>query len=375
MKLYWHQGLPLGVLGVALLASCGKQDNPRPTAGGDGAARTVQTARVKARPMERALHVVGTLLARDDATVAAQVAGQVETMRVDLGDRVNVGQVVALIDTASYEALARQAAANVAKANASAANAAQNLKRIQELQADKIASISELDQAVADAEQTSAEVKAAEAANAIAQLNLERSRVKAPFDGAIARRVTSVGDYVAIGAPIVTLVKTDPLRLRLEVPERESPSVQVGQRVELVVEGDTNTWTGRIARLSPAIAQANRMLLVEADMPGQGALRPGLFARARIIVNEREEGLSVPASALVTFAGLEKVVVVQDGKAREKSVTTGRRGSDWVEVTSGLAAGELVVLSPGGLRSGQPVIESAAQTNVRRTNAAGESSR
>src|SRR5690606_36749553 len=110
-------------------------------------------------------------------------------------------------------------------AQASAANAAQNLKRVQELQQDKIPSTSELDQAVAEAEQAKAEVKAAEAANAIAQLNLERSRVRSPFDGAVAQRIATVGSYVGVGAPILRVVKTDPLRLRLEVPERQSVAI------------------------------------------------------------------------------------------------------------------------------------------------------
>jgi len=305
--------------------------------------------------MERSLTVVGVLQAHDAATVAAQVAGQIEKTIVDLGDRVTAGQELALIDTTSYEALARHAAANLAKANASTANAAQNLKRVQDLQKEKIASGSELDLAVAEAEQARAEVKGVEAAEAIAQLNLSRSRVKAPFDGAIAERLATVGDYVAVGTPIVRLVKTDPLRLRLDVPERESPAVQVGQSVQVSVEGDSNVYSGDITRVAPAIRQEDRMLPVEADVPNRGALRAGLFARARIVVNEREDALSIPANALTTFAGLEKVFVVKDGKALERTVATGRRGSNWVEIISGLAPGETLVLDPGGMRSGQSV--------------------
>jgi len=312
--------------------------------------------------MERTVQVVGTLLAHDEATVAAQVAKQLETSHVDVGDRVIASQELTLIDTTAYEAFARQSAANLAKAVASATNAAQNLKRVQDLQKEKIASTSELDQAVAEAGKGQADVKAAEAADAIARLNLERSRVKAPFAGAIAQRIATVGDYVAVGAPIVRLVKTDPLRLRLEVPERESLAVRVGQRVRVTVEGDPNVFTGSVARIAPAIRETDRMLQVEADVPNPGLLRVGLFARAQIVVNEREEGLSVPANALIVFAGIEKIVVVKEGKAAEKTVTTGRRGADWVELVSGVVAGETVVLDPAGLRTGQPVIiESSAE--------------
>jgi len=305
--------------------------------------------------MERTLQVVGTLSAHDEATVAAQVAGQIEKNHVDVGDRVTASQELALIDTTSYEALARQSAANLVKAKAGATNAAQNLKRVQELQQEKIASTSELDLAVAEAGKTQADVISAEAANAIAQLSLDRSRVKAPFSGSVAARIAGVGNYVAVGTPIFRLVQTDPLRLRLEVPERDSTAVRVGQHVRVSVEGDTNIYTGQVARVAPAIRDEDRMLQVEADVPNRSGLRGGLFARAQLVVNEHDEGLSVPANALIVFAGIEKVIVVKDGKAVEKTVTTGRRGADWVEIVSGAVAGEIVVLDPTGMRTGQPV--------------------
>jgi RND family efflux transporter MFP subunit len=350
----------LGALCGLTLVSCGRADRPNPTRA-EAAPRAVRVARAEVRPMERVLHVVGTLFARDEATVAAEVAGKIEQSHVDLGDQVHAGQVLALIDFTAYEALVRQSAANLARASASAANAAQNLKRIRDLQRDKISSASELDQAVAEDRQRRAEVKAAEAAHAIAQLNLERSRVKAPFDGAVAQRVASVGDYVAVGAPILRLVKTSPLRLRLDVPERQALAVRAGQSVRVSAEGDANRYTGRIARVAPAIREADRMLVVEADIPNDdGRLRAGLFARAQIVVDEHEEGVSVPANALVTFAGLEKVVVIQDGRAAEKTVTTGRRGADWIEIVSGLGAGETVVLDPAGIRTGQPLVAADA---------------
>jgi len=343
----------LGALPV-LLVSCGKPEQPK-SARPDAAARSVRVARAETRPMERALQVVGALSAREEATVAAQVAGQIEKSLVDLGDRVEAGQELVLIDTAAYEAQVRESAANLARANAAAANAARNLKRTQDLQQDKIASTSELDTAVSESEKAQADVKAAEAADAIARLNLERSRVRAPFTGAVAQRVASAGDYVSVGAPIVRLVQNDPLRLRLEVPERESVAVRVGQMVRVRVEGDTNVYSGKLARVAPAIRESDRMLQIEGDVPNQGVLRAGLFARAEIIVQANEPAVSVPASALVVFAGLEKVLLVRDGRATEKSVVTGRRDGGWVEIVSGLSPGDTVVLDPGGMRTGQAV--------------------
>jgi RND family efflux transporter MFP subunit len=203
-----------GLTGL-LLTSCSKSE---PAGRGETdpvAPRVVRVVRPEMRPLERALQVVGTLAAYEETLVAAQVAGQIETSHVDLGDRVAARQEMALIDTTSYEALARQSAAALARATATAENAARNLTRIQNLKESSIASISELDLAVAEDAQARAEVKAAEAADAIARLNLERSHVRAPFEGAVAERLASVGAFVTVGAPIVRLVKTDPLRLRL----------------------------------------------------------------------------------------------------------------------------------------------------------------
>src|SRR5436309_9677982 len=162
MKVLGNGVALLGGLCAVLLVSCGKSEKARTPGRGEGAARQVRVARTELRPMERAVQVVGTLSAHDEATVAAQVAGQIEKFHVDLGDRVAANQEMALIDTTSYEALARASAANLAKATAAAANASRNLKRIQDLQRDQIASSSELDQATADAASASAEVKAVE---------------------------------------------------------------------------------------------------------------------------------------------------------------------------------------------------------------------
>ncbi|MGC3957056.1 MAG: efflux RND transporter periplasmic adaptor subunit [Verrucomicrobiota bacterium] len=372
MRLTISIATSLALGSITLLTSCGKGRAPQSGAPKESAPREVRVARTTFRPMERTLQVVGTLAAQNEATVAAQVAGQLEKNLVDLGDRVQAGQELALIDTTSYTALASASAANLTRANASAANAAQNLKRAEDLQRENIASTSDLEAAVAEAARTRAEVKAAEANDAVARLAVDRSRVKAPFTGIIAERLASPGDYLAIGTPIVRLVQTDPLRLRLEVPERDAVVVRVGQNVRILLEGDTNNYSGQLNRIAPAIRADNRMLPVEADVPNPGGLRAGLFVRAQIVITAPKETLSVPTKAIVTFAGLEKVVAIKDGKAAEKTVTTGRRDSDWVEILSGLDTGETIILDPAGIRTGQSVVVANQSSNPKtaQTNAA-----
>jgi RND family efflux transporter MFP subunit len=190
---------------------------------------------------------------------------------------------------------------------------------------------------------------------ALAQQQLSDTSIYVPFDGVVQEKRASVGEYLAAGAPLVTIVRINPLRFRGEVPEREAQNVRAGQQVRVTVEGDAGLYVGRIVRLSPSITEQSRMLVVEAEVGNGGRLRPGSFARADIVTSDTGMAVTVPTSAIKTFAGIEKVVVVQNGKALEKPVTTGRRAADWTEVVSGLSVGDAVIVEPGNLQSGQMV--------------------
>ena len=382
-------------LGITVLVSCGKGDPSKAAGKAEMAERPVRVARAEVRAMPRMIHVNGSLAAQEQSTLSAKVTGRLERLSVDIGSVLRQGELVAQIEPRDYDLGLQQAAAALAQSRAALGlplegdddrielervtavkqakavleEAGKNRDRVKRLSVSGIASQSEVDTvesahtvalaryeaAIEDGRGRMATVAQRRAELELARKRLADASVRAPFDGTVQARPASVGEYVAAGTPIVQLVKTDPLRLRLEVPERECILVRTGQVVLLLVEGDTNTYRGELARLSPALDDQTRMLRVEADVPREGSLRPGLFARARIIVTEREQALTVPLEALTTFAGLEKVVGVREGKAVEQVIATGRRGLDWVEVLSGLEAGEAVVLSPGSLRTGQRV--------------------
>jgi membrane fusion protein (multidrug efflux system) len=132
--------------------------------------------------------------------------------------------------------------------------------------------------------------------------------------------------------------------------------VHLGQPVHVKVEGDAHVYPGQVARVSPAISEEDRTLLVEAEVPNEhGQLRPGTFAEAEIITQAEERAMFVPASAIVTFAGVEKVMTVEAGISVEKRVQTGRRYDDRVEIVAGLEPDDVVVVEPGNLVGGQPV--------------------
>jgi RND family efflux transporter MFP subunit len=132
--------------------------------------------------------------------------------------------------------------------------------------------------------------------------------------------------------------------------------VRVGLAVRVTVEGDSSVYAGNIARISPTITAQNRVLIVEAEVHNNGQLRPGSYARAEIVSADNNAAIAVPVSAVISFAGIDKVILVQDGKALEKPITLGRRTPEWIEVLSGLTTGDSVVINPGNLQSGQPVV-------------------
>lgn len=388
------------LLPIVLTSVACKSDYPvsaRNNAGSEAREpHAVKIARVSEISMEQTVTVTGTLAAYDQATVSAKVPGRVKSIAVDLGSVVRRGQLIAQLEQQDYQLRLQQAEAGLAQARARVGlspegnddridpertgtvrqaqavldEAKQKLERAQSLVRRGVLAAAELDaaeaahkvalsryqDAVEEIRNRRALVVQRRSELEIAKQQLVDSSIYAPFDGVVQEKRTSIGEYLAAGTPIVNVVRMDPLRLRAEVPERESRNLQVGLLVRVTVEGDANVYTGKIARISPTITEQNRVLIVEAEVRNNGRLRPGSYARAEIVASDTNTALAVPVSAVVSFAGIDKVILVQDGKAVEKPITLGRRTPDWIEVVSGLTTADSVVTNPGNLQSGQPVV-------------------
>jgi RND family efflux transporter MFP subunit len=364
-------------------------------AGDNKTARQVKTARVEETPFGETVTANGTLAAFDQSTAAAKVAGRLSSISVDLGSVVRRGQMVAQVEQTDYKLRVQQAEAALAQARArvglspdgkddavnpvatgtvrqaravldeakvsrdrSAALVTQGIVARSEFDtvdaAYKVA-LSRYQDAIEEIRNRQALVAQRRSELAIARQQLADTSVYAPLDGIVQEKRASVGEYLAAGAPVVDIVRMNPLRLRAEVPERDAGTIRSGQNVRVSVEGDAKVYLGQIKRLSPVIAQQNRMLMVEADVQNDGSLRPGSFAKAEIVTNDAKMAVTVPNNSIVTFAGIEKVIVVQNGKALEKPITTGRKSGDWTEILAGVNVGEQVVVDPGNLQSGMSV--------------------
>jgi RND family efflux transporter MFP subunit len=167
------------------------------------------------------------------------------------------------------------------------------------------------------------------------------------------------GVYVQVGQSVATLVRTDPLRFRGGVPEREAIHVRPGHEVALAVTGGRTIERQRVARVSPALDAASHSLTIEVDVENaDGSLKSGLFAEAAIVIDPQATALAVPSSAVYDFAGVEKVLLVQDGQAKEQRVQTGRRSSELVEITSGLKSGDVVAVDASRVQPGKVTVVS-----------------
>lgn len=392
----------LVLLGALLLAvsciACGK-DTTSASAAARAKAEEPRPVRVVAAavgPLPRTVTVTGTLAADEEVVAGFKVAGRVSEIAADLGSPVRKGQVLARLDPTDFrlrveqaEAALRQVRAGlglprdgsgesvdpektalVREARAVLEEARLNRDRMARLWEKNYIARSEADASVSRLLVAESRYQAAleEIRNrqellaerssglALARQQLADAVLSAPIDGAVRERKASVGEYLAAGAPVFALVRVHPLRLRVAVPERDASSVRIGQAVRVLLEGDPAAHPGRVARLSPSIQEQNRTLIVEAEVANpDGKLRPGSFARAEIVVEADRTAVMLPASAVVTFAGLEKVFVVKDGKAVEQRIRTGRRSGDRLEILEGVAAGAQVVTDPGNLVGGMPV--------------------
>src|SRR6266705_3435794 len=386
------------VLAIIFLPAC-KSDYP--ASGKTGSSdtksvpRQVKTVKVTETPIGETVTVNGTLAAYDQTTAGIKVPGRLQTITVDLGSVVRKGQNIAQLEQQDYKLRVQQSEAALAQARArlglspdgaddrvtseetgtvrqaKAVLDDAKLKReraaklVQQgviphaeydtVDADYKVALSRYQDALEEIRNRQGLLAQRRSELALAKQQLADTIVYAPLDGVVQEKKASAGEYLAAGAPVVDLVRINPLRLRAEIPERESHNIRNGQSVRITAEGDPNSYLGYIKRLSPTIGEQNRVLVVEADVPNNGSLRPGAFVKAEIVTSQSSTAVTVPISALVTFAGIEKVIVIEGGKAVEKPVTTGRRGPDWVEIKAGVNVGDTVVLDPGNLQSGQAV--------------------
>ena len=391
----------LVVVGVFVASCGGSKANVRkeePAANTQPVAVEVTTAAAIKRDLPRFFEATGSLAGDEQTDVAPQTAGKVVAVGVDIGSYVRRGQMLVKLDESELKLRVDQAAAQVEQAKAAVRQAEEkiglrpgqtfdpnrvaevaaarvsldlaerNLQRAEKLIESGDVSRSFYDEqrarrdqlkeqyevALAQARQNYAGVDVARTnvANAQAQLALARKNlsyavIPAPIDGFVTERIADLGEYVSPQQKVVTIVRTNPLRIRIDIPEQAIPEVKLGQSVSITTSAwpDKN-FAGRVARIAPNVSATSRTLTVEAEIDNSGnALKPGQFATVRILQERAEPAVLIPARAVRNEAGVNRVYVIKDGHAEQRLVQTGQTEGDLIEIRNGVAADEQVATS------------------------------
>jgi RND family efflux transporter MFP subunit len=376
------------VCGVLVLATlgCSRSSSSGREARASGPALPVKFQQITPVQVRQSIDVVGTLAASDEVTVSAEVEGRVSRVHADLGDHVSAGQPLVELDSEKLRyafeqqraALARarakygveegkplpapESTPDVQKAAAEFTQARQARDRAAELERRSLLPAEQREAAEAkyesaraqyesslqNAKNLAADIDAATAGVHLAERDLRDAMIRAPFEGYVAKRLVSLGEFLRVQTPVMAVVKLDPLKLTTEVPEKMAPWVRTGQKVELNVDAyPDRSLAGTITRISPAVNEQTRTFAVEATVPNRdGTLRPGTFARVRITSDKIDSVLRLPASAFQFRYGINRVFLLTKGDVvTAKEVLLGDRVGDDVEVTTALDSGARVAVS------------------------------
>lgn len=359
----------VGFAAAVLLGGCAGPES-RPKAASNEPAVPVQAATVANQPWPETYEATGTVRARTAAVLSSKVMAYVRQVSAQVGDRVREGQELVTLDAQDLETNVRRAEAGeaevrsaipeadngIAGAKANLDLAQSTFKRMQELESKKSISNQEFDEAsarlkAAQAQYDMARAKRTQLDSKLAQVEQEirgakilrdYTRLAAPFAGVVTAKSVEPGNLAAPGAPLLTIEREGAYRLEASVDESRMPFIKAGQSVEVSLDALDRKLTARVSEIVPAVDAASRAYTVKIDLPALANLRSGMFGRAWFPLNSRPV-LAVPAAAVVARGQLQSVFVIEDGWARDRLITTGRRGAGGLEVLSGLTAGEKVV--------------------------------
>jgi membrane fusion protein (multidrug efflux system) len=350
----------------------------------------VRAFTVEPRAVRRTVEAVGSLFPYDEVVVSSEVDGRADQVLVDVGDHVSKGQTLVEILPIEFklaadqqDAILEQAKARlgltdsdaevkdptqtaaVKKAAADLANAEQKFRRTKELAQQGVFSKQNLDEdeaifnaaratydlALQEVRNLQAAIKQDRALKELANKKLRDTKIVAPFSGSVKERNVTIGQYLKVQTPVMTIVNSDPIRVRLKVPEKMAAWVPVGQLVTVSVEAyPDRTFSGKIWRLNPSVDPATRTFDAEALIDNHaGVLKPGFFVKASIPSTRVDQILIIPQKSLSYAYGIYKVyALTKSNKLKEREVKVGDRMGEDIEVLDGLAKGDRLALPTEG---------------------------
>ncbi len=330
-------------LAVALAITACKREVARTGGRPANALFTVDVVRVAPQPFEQTLSATGTLRPNEAVQMQFERAGILDQIGFKEGAVMKKGEVIAELDDLEL-------AAELARAEAQLGLATAQEERQKNLLRNK--GISD-----ADYDQSRANLNIAVAARDLVKAQIEKTQIRAPFDGVAGLRQVSVGAYVSPGTTICSFQDISKLKLDFSLPERYLPYIEAGQKVSFQITGRSEKYEATITALEPTVDVATRSLTVRAIASNEGQrLYPGAFAEIKVALEKLGEAILIPAIALVPGLKNQTIFIHRDGVVEERKVQPGLRTTDAVQIVEGLKAGDEVVVSGVlQLRSGMKV--------------------
>jgi len=289
------------------------------------------------------LKTTGTLLADEEVDLTFEGQGKIETILFREGSHVNKGAIMAKLNDEELQA-------QLVKLNLQNNLLQERVNRQKILLAREAISQESYDQLMTDLQSNEAEIK-------LIRVQIDKTEIKAPFDGVIGLRYVSEGAYVNPATRIARLIKIQPLKIEFAVPERYAGAIKVGSELSFHLDNADENYEARVYAMEPAVDPGTRTMTLRALYPNKDArLQPGRFVSVLLIIREKKDALQVPTEAIIPELGGEKVFTVVNGRAASVAVTIGFRTPEAVEITEGLQPGDSVVISGiMQLRSDMPV--------------------
>lgn len=355
-----HFSLTLfSTLFVLALTGCHGSDSDDPAAAAESleralAPREVRLVEPEVREEHPSIQLVGEIRAFDIVTVSSEVAGKVDRVMVEVGDRVAAGAPLVEVDRETFRIYLEQAKANLAAADADLELATKDLERKRDLRSDETIPQSAFDQALAAHELAAARAAAASAALNLASRNYDRSIVRAPAVGAITQRHVVAGQWAEVGVGLLELALGGRVKVAARVPEAWAPELAGLEQFTFSVGSSGPVHTAELYSVQPVVEEASRSFEIVGTATNDGAMKPGMFANVVLEAPSARKSLWLPAAAVAT-SDLSQVLMVEDGAIEYRKVRIGRRDNGLTEIVDGLSPDEQVIADVSGLSRGLPV--------------------
>jgi membrane fusion protein (multidrug efflux system) len=345
---------------LLLVAGChgGGGDDPQEAAAAREAAlapREVTLVIPEVEDETESLQLVGEVRVFDTVKVSPEVAGAIDSVKVEVGDRVRTGQPLAEVDRSTFKIYLQQAEANLAAARADLDLAEKALDRKKDLLSDETIAQATFDQAKAAHDLAAARVLGAEAARDLAQRNWEKSVVRAPAAGSITKRWVVAGQWSDVGQALFELAVGETVKVVARVPASWAPRLSGLEGFVFRVGASTTAYRAKLYSVDPVVNESSRSFeVVGVAKNTDGLLRPGMFANIDLAAPETTRSMWLPVSAIAT-SDTPKVMIVENDTITVHRIQVGRRVNGRIEILNGIEPGQLVVENVAGLNRGAPV--------------------